>query len=141
LRRLGTLVLMLASAAFAQTLVDAPSAIKKPGHENVYLSPFKDPSFYAGVGIFSASAIYDVHSTRACEKTITCVEAYKGHDRYGYIAPQIAIVIAGEYGCFLMLHDHKWWRRTVCPGIAIAFSIQHWKDGSTIYKNDPIARP
>jgi hypothetical protein len=40
----------------------------------------------------------------------TCVEAYKGHDRYSFIAPQIALVAAADYGCSLMLYQHKRWR-------------------------------
>jgi len=130
--------LFLGCSVFAQ-IPDAPSMTKKA--EIVYLAPLKDPEFYVGVGAFSASAIADVHSTKACERNLTCVEAYKGHDSYRYIVPQIAFVVAGTYGCELMLHEHKWWRRFVCPSIGIGLSIQHWKDASTIYRNDRTAKP
>lgn len=131
------LFFLLGCQAFAQ-IPDAPSAAKK---QNVYIAPLKQPEFYISVGAFSSSAIYDVHSTRVCEANKTCVEAYKGHDRYGYYTPLVGLVVAGTYGCQLMLNEHKWWRRFACSGIGIGLSIQHWKDGSAIYYEPREARP
>lgn len=128
MKRLALLLLALTASAWA-----------KP--TNPFVLPLKDWAFWTGTANFAASEITDVYSTKSCERTLRCVEAYKGHDRYSYIAPQIALVAAGEYGCFLMLHDHKWWRRTVCPGIAAGLSIIHWKDASTIYRVDYKAKP
>lgn len=130
------LCLILSCSIFAQ-LPDAPS-VKK---ENVYLAPFKHAEFYAGTGVFSASAVADVHSTKVCERNLTCVEAYKGHDFYGYITPLVGLVAAGTYGCELMLTGHKWYRRFICPAIGIGMSIQHWQDAKNIYPNNLIARP
>lgn len=124
-------------APIAPNFPNAPSAAKT---ENVYLAPFKHAEFYVGVGVFSASAYADVHSTKVCERNLTCVEAYSGHDRYSYIAPLIGLVAAGTYGCELILHDHKWYRRFICPGIGIGMSIQHWQDASTVYHVDYRAR-
>lgn len=124
--------LLLGCSAFGQSLPNAPSSIWK--------RPLRDPAFYIGTGNFAASAIADVRSTKVCEANRTCVEAYKGHDSYGYIAPQIALVAGMIYGCSLMLSEHKHWR-WACLAIPIALSIQHWKDASTIYHESPYARP
>lgn len=129
--------LILCCSVFAQ-IPNAPSAVKK---EHVFLAPLKHPEFYVGVGAFASSAIADVHSTKACERNMTCVEAYKGHDTYTYVTPLIGLVAAGTYGCELMLHEHKWWRRFACSGIGIGMSIQHWKDTVNIYPNDRMAKP
>lgn len=133
--------LLLVATAVSQEFPQAPSAVKKQG--NVWVAPLKSPSFYAGVGVFTASYMADIHHTTACEHSIPrgCYEAYKGHDRYIYPLPQIALVAGMTYGCEIMLTDHKWWRRLVCPGIGIGLSIQHWKDANTIYYEDPRARP
>lgn len=135
------LVLFLASTAFAQ-VPNAPSHVrtqleKKP---NIFLAPFKDPAFYIGVGNHAASAIVDVHSTQACIANKTCVEAYPGHERYRYVAPLIALEAGAQYGCSLILSQHKKWRWG-CLGISAAMSFYHWKDASTIYPNDRKARP
>lgn len=142
--KLTLAVLILAVSAAAQSaLPNAPSHVrsqweKKPA--NVWLSPFKDPAFYVGVANFSASAIADVHSTKVCERNLTCVEAFKGHDHYSYIAPQIALVAGMAYGCSLMLHGHKYWR-WACVAVPLGLSIQHWKDYRNIYPNGGVARP
>lgn len=139
------LVLILAVSAAAQSAIpNAPSHVraqqweKKPA--NVWIAPFKDPAFYIGVGNHAASAIVDVHSTQACIANKTCVEAYPGHERYRYVAPLIALEAGAQYGCSLMLSGHKKWRWG-CLGISAAMSFYHWKDASTIYKNDLRARP
>lgn len=135
--RLVAVILLLAGIGLAQPLPDAPSETKK----QIYLAPLRSPTFWLSTAVFSAGAIADVHSTRECVRLHQCVEAYPGHDRYGYIAPQIALVAGMTYGCEIMLHYHKWWRRTVCPGIGIGLSIVHWKDSQTIYYQNPVAQP
>ncbi len=131
--------LTLFPAAPSTTKFAATRWEKKP--PNVYLSPFKDPSFYLATGNFAASAVYDVHKTKVCEANLTCVEAYKGHDHYGYVVPQIAIVAGANYGCSLMLHDHKWLKTFLCPLPSVAWSAVHWHDATHIYRNDLVARP
>lgn len=129
-------ILLLASAA-AQSIPNAPSETRR----QIFLAPLRSPTFYLGTGTFAASAIADVHSTKVCEYNRTCVEAYKGHDRYGYVVPLILLVGAAEYGCEIMLHDHhyRWYRRTICPALGIAMSIQHWQDARNIYPNGRVA--
>lgn len=146
MRTIAVLILMT-TAAMAQGIPDAPSATR-PTRKNAaraanpFTAPFKDPAFYIGTAEFAASAIADVHSTTECEHTNPpqCVEAYKGHDRYSYIAPQIVWMAGVNYACSLMLHDHRRWR-WACLAVPVALSIIHWKDSQTIYRNDPIARP
>lgn len=135
-------VLLLTLGASAQ-VPNAPSHVraqweKKPA--NVWLAPFKDPAFYIGVGNHTASAIVDVHSTQACIANKTCVEAYPGHERYRYVAPLILLEAGAQYGCSLMLSNHKKWRWG-CLGISAAMSFYHWKDSSTIYHESRYARP
>lgn len=136
-----TVALLLSAAAMAQApLPDAPSAVKQ---QNVWTAPVKHLSFYVGVGVFTASAIADIHSTTACEHSVprACFEAYPGHDRYIYALPLVLMVAAATYGCELMLTGHKYLQWIICPSIGIALSIQHWIDSRTIYHEDGIARP
>lgn len=140
--RILLVISVLTVVSFAQ-VPDAPSTVKHAQETrppNRWLAPLKDPVFYVGSLEFAASAIADVHSTKVCERNLTCVEAYKGHDSYGYIAPQIALVAAGSYGCSMMLQAHRRWR-IACLAVPLIFSIQHWKDASTIYREDYHAKP
>ena len=128
-------VFALSLVTQAQKFPDAPSSTKR-----LYFAPFKKWDFYAGIGAFSAAAVADVHSTKVCEANHTCYEAYKGHDTYRYIAPEIALIAGGTYGCQLMFSYHRRWRY-VCMAFPILLSVQHWKDASTIYKTNTVARP
>jgi hypothetical protein len=133
-----SMMVMCAMITSAQQVPDAPSVAKRAG--NVYLSPLRDPAFYIGTGVFTASVVADVHSTKVCEANRTCVEAYRGHDTYRYMAPLVLMTAAGSYGCSLMLHEHHKWR-WACLAIPVVLSLQHWKDATTIYHNDLRAKP
>jgi hypothetical protein len=132
--------LLLVAAAAGQELPQAPSAVK--AKENAYLSPLKDPFFYAGIGNFAAAGIADVHSTTACEHSVPrgCYEAYPGNDRYAHLLPQLGLVTAASYGCSLMLHGHRWWR-ALCPLATLPLVISHWRDATHIYPAGGVARP
>jgi hypothetical protein len=40
---------------------DAPSAIRR-GEASPWVAPLRDPALYLGVGVYTASAVADVHS-------------------------------------------------------------------------------
>lgn len=125
--------LLCLSAAAQSALPNSPGSI--------WVRPLKDPAFYIGTADYTASAIADVHATTACEHSVPrgCYEAYPGHDRYGYVVPQILLVAGMSYGCSLMLSEHRRWR-WACLAIPVGLSLIHWKDSRTIYRVDPIAR-
>lgn len=137
MKRLLVALLIMCGVTMAAPLPDAPSTSKP---RSVWLSPFRDPAFYIGSANYAASAVADVHSTLACEhdRPPRCVEAYRGHDSYGYIAPQIALVAGAAYGCSLMLSAHRHWR-WACLVIPVAASLTHWRDATHIYHESPIA--
>jgi hypothetical protein len=55
-----TLVLLLSVSTQAAPLPDAPSA-SRAKQSSVYLSPFRDPWFYAGTLTATSGIIADVH--------------------------------------------------------------------------------
>lgn len=156
------IILLLAGSALAQSIQihteaaitpalktytvvpDAPSHVrtqlgKKPA--NVYLSPFKDPFFYAGTLTAASGIVADVHFVQSCERTHECIEANPGADTYKRRLPEIGLVVLGSYGCSLMLHDHKYWR-AVCALGPVALGVKHWRDTHITYLKDArLVRP
>jgi hypothetical protein len=116
--------------SFAQNLPDAPSKTR----EKPWISPLKDPSFWAGTAFHASSVIADVHHTQACEHNLTCVEANPGADKYKNRIPEIAFIAGADYGCSLMLSEHKRWR-FLCLVLPITIGIQHWRDATHIYRH------
>lgn len=137
---LSMTIVLATAGAHAGPLPDAPSARVARKPPNVWLAPFRDPVFYIGSGEYAASAIADIHHVHDCTADRTCVEAYLGHDRYSYIAPQIALVTGAAYACSLMATGHHKWR-WVCLAIPVAFSLTHWQDATHIYYEPREARP
>jgi hypothetical protein len=123
-------VVFLCAFSSAQSLPDAPSTSKKPA--NIWLSPFRDPSFYAGTAIHITGVAVDVNFVQHCEKIHTCFEANQGADRWSHRIPEIALGTLARYGCSLMLHDHKYWR-LICLVPSVAIATYDIVDGTKIH--------
>jgi hypothetical protein len=129
-------LLIMCGVTTAQNFPDAPShyrATQFQKHENVYLSPFKDPFFYAGTAFHASSVIADVHHSQQCQRERTCFEVNPGADKYRNRIPEIALVATADYGCSLMLSYHKRWR-PLCMALPVAIGIFHWRDATHIYQ-------
>jgi hypothetical protein len=115
--------------SFGQNLPDAPSQKRA----NIWISPLKDPFFWAGTGVHTSSVIGDVQHVQACEKNHTCYEANRGADKYKNRIPEIAFMAGANYGCSLMLYGHKYWR-AICMALPVTIGILHWRDATRIYQ-------
>jgi hypothetical protein len=131
-----SIILLLTIAASAE-VPDAPSHTRTQlqKHENVYLSPFKDPFFYAGTLTATSGVLADVHFVQSCERDHTCFEANPGSDKYSRRLPEIGLVVLGSYGCSLMLHGHRWYR-AICAVGPVALGLYHWHDTKITYLKD-----
>jgi hypothetical protein len=140
---------LLALSSFSQNFPDAPSAKKaKPTlkteilstrkenvwtkQENVWVVPLKDAYFWAGTGFLTSSVLADVHHTQACERNHTCYEANPGADKYKNRIPEIGFIAGANYGCSLMLSEHRRWR-AACLILPVTIGIIHWRDATHIY--------
>jgi hypothetical protein len=119
-------IVALAAAAFAQKHDQHP-----------FRAPLKDPLFWAGTGFHISSVLADVAHSQACQAARTCFEVNPGADRYRNRIPEISLFAAADYGCSLMLSNHKRWR-IACLAAPVAVGILHWRDASHIYRK-PVA--
>jgi hypothetical protein len=146
MKTLAAVLILVVSAAAqsAPKIPDAPSHVrsqweKKPA--NVYLSPFKDPFFYAGTMAATSGVLADVHFVQSCERDHTCFEANPGADTYKRACRRSGWSSLGSYGCSLMLHGHRWYR-AICAVGPVALGLYHWHDTHITYlRNDRLVRP
>lgn len=132
------MTVLAAGVALAQSVPpDAPSHTRQTqvAHKpsNVYLSPFRDPAFYIGVGVLTSGVVADVRHSQACQAAHTCFELNRGADTWARRAPEVALFAVGSYGCSLMLADHHKWR-WACMALPVAVGLYHWRDATHIYQ-------
>lgn len=117
------LCLALGISGFAQNIPNAPS----------WKAPLKDPFFWGGTLFHTSSVLADVAHSQSCQRDHTCFEVNPGADKYKNRIPEIALFAAADYGCSLMLTNHKRFR-ILCVLAPVTIGVLHWRDATHIYQ-------
>lgn len=130
--KLAISILALASMCSAAPLPDAPSATKMPS--NPWASPFKDAGFISASAFHLSGILKDQTFARSCVADKTCFEQNPRALSNWRIAGEWGLLTTADYGCRVMLYNHKWYRQ-LCSVPAVLFGVREWHDGTRIYRN------